>query len=231
MNTLGLNFSAYRLPACRPAVLATAALGVALGVLAVCVVPTWAQYRGGWGSYSSTAAEGQARGMADVVRSAGQANLMNSAAARNYEEARSRALDNRLKNTSTYFQARAENRAARAAEESPPLTSEQLFRIAHRAAPKALTTQELDPFTGTIDWPILLRDESFLNNRASIEQLFGERAREGRDFSYQTLVQIQTEIDAWIATLSARIKEYRPQDFIEAKRFLESLSHQARKTS
>ena len=52
------------------------------------------RYRvGGWGGpsyHASTAAEGAARGMADVVRSAGAANLLNSEAAKNYEDARTK---------------------------------------------------------------------------------------------------------------------------------------------
>ena len=42
--------------------------------------------------------------MADVVRSAGAANLMNSAAAINVETARSAYLDNQIKFTNTYFE-------------------------------------------------------------------------------------------------------------------------------
>ncbi len=62
--------------------------------------------------HSSTAAEGAARGMADVIRSAGDYNLRTSEAARNVEEARSRNLDNRLKSTQTFFEMRRVNREA-----------------------------------------------------------------------------------------------------------------------
>jgi hypothetical protein len=155
---------------------------------------------------------------------------MNAQAAQAYQEARSRELDNRVKNASTYFEARSINRAARAAEDGPPLTSDQLFRIAHRGIPRALTTDELDPITGAINWPLLLRDEQFTGYRVNVEQLFADRAREGRDFSYQTVMELQKAVDAWTTALTARIKEYRSQDFIDAKRFLESVAYQSRKT-
>ena len=66
----------------------------------------------GPGSYhhASTAAEGAARGMADVVRSAGAANLMNSEAAINIEDARSKYIDNRMQATNTYFQMKTVNK-------------------------------------------------------------------------------------------------------------------------
>ena len=63
-------------------------------------------------------------GMANVVRSAGYANVMNSIATQNYEQAYSADLDNRLKYTNTYFEMRRNNKEARggsptATERSP----------------------------------------------------------------------------------------------------------------
>ena len=58
-------------------------------------------------------------GMANVVRSAGYANVMNSIAAQNYEQAYSADLDNRFKYTNTYFEMRRVNQAAQAEARSP----------------------------------------------------------------------------------------------------------------
>jgi hypothetical protein len=68
----------------------------ALLVLAASALPdsAQAQYYGGPGgswyqpSFSSTLEEGMQRGYADIVRSRGMANLMNSQAAKEYELAR-----------------------------------------------------------------------------------------------------------------------------------------------
>ena len=120
---------------------------------AVCVSfagPAEAQW-GGWGrmgGYASTAGQAADYGMAQVIRSQGYANLQNSEAAKNYEDARSKYLDNRLKGTKTYFEMRRYNKEYRQAEEGPRPTSEQLFRLAKDATPKALTPTELDPVTG-----------------------------------------------------------------------------------
>ncbi len=81
-------------------------------------------YGYGWGGYDDggTAAGSYLNGMANVVRSAGYANVMNSIAAQNYEQAYSADLDNRLKYTNTYFEMRRVNQAARAEARSPAPT-------------------------------------------------------------------------------------------------------------
>jgi len=48
---------------------------------------------GGGYHHASTVEEGAARGMADVIRSRGAANMMNSEAAINYEQARKSNID------------------------------------------------------------------------------------------------------------------------------------------
>ncbi len=57
---------------------------------------------GGYGGYgASTAYSASLNGHADVLRARGTYNLMSSMAARNYEEARSRAMDNAVKAIAT----------------------------------------------------------------------------------------------------------------------------------
>jgi len=57
--------------------------------------------------HASTLEEGIQRGYGDVVRSYGMANLLNSEAAKNYEQARRDYIENRLKATQAYFEARS----------------------------------------------------------------------------------------------------------------------------
>ena len=68
---------------------------------------------------ASTVGESHARGMSDIVRSAGEANLNNSAAAQNWAQARSMEMENRLQYTSSYFENRRMNREYTAAERGP----------------------------------------------------------------------------------------------------------------
>ncbi len=156
-----------------------------LGTL-VTVSPTYAQWGGYYGSYyhSSTAAESYQRGFADVVRSAGAANLMNSAAAKNVEEARSQYIDNRLKATKTYFEMKRYNKEYRDANQKPRPTSEQLFRLAKEATPKRLSPAELDPVTGKITWPAALNTEDYATYRDALNGLFATARASQRSWTW-----------------------------------------------
>jgi hypothetical protein len=183
------------------------------------------QAQWGWGGYhASTAAEGYQRGFADVVRSAGEADLNHSAAAQNWEQARSMRMDNHLQYANTYFEMRQINRQARAAEAGPRLSSEQLFRIAQEQAPTRLTSSDLDPLTGDITWPIVLQDTPFAEYRQSLSALFADRAREGGTVTISELTEIRRTADAALATLRDNIRNYPANDYLRARRFLENLS-------
>ena len=207
------------------------------GVLSLAVPRTgYAQpggYYGGPGYYNwgggGTAASNYAYGMASVIQSAGQANLMNSMAAGNYEDAASKDLDNRLKYAQKYFETREVNREGRANELGKPLSSEQLFRIAHQSAPKPLVSTELDPVTGQIRWPIILTDPAYAQYRSTFEQVFQMRAINPGEFTAESYLKLQNAADQWVAALTARIAEYKSQDFINAKKFIESLAYEARR--
>lgn len=175
---------------------------------------------------ASTVGESYARGMSDMVRSAGEANLNNSAAAINYTEARSNELDNRLKGTNTFFEMRRVNREARAAERRPRATQQDLIRYSKAAAPKELSSSELDPITGRVRWPVALLDDAFTEYREQLEPLLEQRAKEGflKSEPRRTATglgrQMQTE-------LKGRIHDYASSDYLAAKNFLVSLTLEA----
>ena len=108
--------------------------GVGIAVLVGGMLPACAQWGGGWGfnrgGYASTAGQAAAYGMSEVLRAQGYQNLQNSEAAKNWEEAKTLEMQNRLRWTETYFDMRKVNREARAAERGPPVTQEQAIRWA-----------------------------------------------------------------------------------------------------
>ena len=176
--------------------------------------------------HSSTAGEGYARGMADVVRSAGDYNLRTSEAAKNYEDARSKDLDNRLKYTQNYFEMRRINKEARAAEQMPRLSNEDAFRLARQASPRPLTSAQLDRLTGRIEWPLILRDSRYSALVESLNRLFAERASSGA--TADTYLKVQKTADDLQAALKKNLDEYKSGDFIGAKKFIDSLAYEAR---
>lgn len=197
-------------------------------LLAVSAGVADAQWWGG-GNFASTAAEGYARGMADVIQSAGQANLLNSAAAGNYEAAYSMYLDNRLKQTKTYFENKQLYQQYKQAQRKPPPTSEQLFRMSQVGVPKALAANQLDPLTGEIAWPLPLQEPRYAPYRDALQDLFKLRADSPADFSYDTYMKVESVKTQFIEAFTANIKNYKPQDWIAAKKFIESLAFEARR--
>ncbi len=165
-------------------------------------------------------------GMADLVQAAGQANLSNSEAAKNYEQASSMNLDNQLKGTQTYFEMR---KIYRKAEDSrfKGLTTEDSWRVAQENTPRRLRSTELDPVTGQIYWPLMFQDPNYQAYRDQLNKLFVQRESSHGGIGYDNYVQIQQATKALLAELNKNIGKYSPDDFIRMKNFVESLSYES----
>jgi hypothetical protein len=179
------------------------------------------------GSYhhASTAEEGAARGMADVIRSAGAANLMNSEAAINVEEARKRYIENREQATQTYFQMREMNKKYRYENRRPP-SQEQLVRISKERLPDRLSESQLDPLTGSINWPAVLRSEPFAESRKRLEELAAARAQTGflTHEHFMEVKQLAQQMKDGLRTITPRVSG---NVSVQARKFLDSLVYEA----
>jgi hypothetical protein len=184
---------------------------------------------GGWGGWGGggTVAGSYAHGYADVVRAAGEAELNDSIAAGNYADARTKEIDNRLKATQTYFQMRDLNKQWTEANKTPALTQEEAYRWAKALAPKRATSSQLDPVTGKILWPIILRSVAYKQPVDLIDALFAARATQGTLDSDQ-FAQVQQAHDEILATMTANAKKYKDMDIIAAKNLIDSLVYEAR---
>jgi hypothetical protein len=173
--------------------------------------------------HSSTWEEGVQRGYGDVVRSYGMANLLNSEAAKNLEQARRDYIENRLKATQAYFERRSYNDSYRRNQRSAPLSMEQYIRLARQQAPERLSVSQLDPFTGTINWPPVLRRPEYAEHRERIERLFGSRA------SGTALVhgQIVKAVEEFALVLKGDIDTFKQPEYILGKNFLDSLAYES----
>jgi len=201
-----------------------------LSVLGILCMAVSAHAQWGWGGAyrPSTAAESYQRGFADVVRSAGAANVMNSAALINVEEARSKNIENDLKATETYFEKKRINQEYREQTKRPRPTSEQLFRLAKEAAPGRPDSTELDPVTGGISWPAALTKADYAENRRTLERLFAERTQSSNQLNLEQSEEIRLNIRAMQDKLKAEITDIPPQAFTQANAFLKRLDHEVR---
>ena len=185
---------------------------------------------GGYPFKASTPAESFARGAADVIRARGEFNLLNSEAAINWEEAKSRAIVNAQDYVDGYFKMRQSNRDYRRAERGPRPTAEDLERYARAVRPTPLSPSELDELTGRVNWPILLRDDHFTPLRSEMEELL-DRWAVSRNlgqvdrFGTDEHLAVRYTTDQMEEVLRQYVRDLPPQDYTAAKRFLRSLEY------
>ena len=191
-------------------------------------IATAQRYGWGGGYHASTAAEGYARGMGDVIRSAGQARVDTSEAAINMTQAKKQEIENRKQWTQTYFDMRRINREARAAEQGPKRTKEDWIRLAQAGMPDRLSPSELDSVGGRLTWPILLRKDEYTKDRAVIDRAFENRATTGT-ISPQDYEAVQQATDSISKQMKKEIRDVSSLDYTTAKRFLRNLTYDSRK--
>lgn len=183
---------------------------------------------GGWGwggTHASTAEQGMMEGMSSMMQAAGARNLMNAQAAGFVEDARRKNIDNRMYGTDAYFQMRKTNREARAAEQGPRPSQEDLQRYARQRAPNRLSPSELDPLTGAISWPSVLREDTYKAYRDQLESLYLKRAEAGYLTGTQR-AEVQQAVEALQADLKKNLRNYAPQEYVQAKKFTEGLNYE-----
>jgi hypothetical protein len=186
---------------------------------------------GAWGGGGGTVAGNYYSGVANAVRAAGDYNLSTSQAYVNMEEAKRRDIENRKEWTDSYFEMRRANADYRAAERGPRGTPEDWVRYAREAAPARLSPGQLDQVTGEIAWPRLLQAAGFKEGREELEHQFAIRADKGGSIGPNGYQQIQEVTNSMIAYLKKNIKSYPTNEYLDAKKFLESLAYEARFTT
>lgn len=208
------------------------ALPIRLSILTLLsVAATVAQAQWGYvDNRASTVGESHARGVSDMVRSRGQANLDNSAAAINVSQARSNEIQNYAAATNTYFQMRAANKAYRAAARPKRATSEDWVRWAKEGAPKPLSPGEFDPVTGKIKWPVMLKADAFVKYRAQLDELFAKRSTSD-SLTIQDFIQVDKLSKSLLEALKSHIKEVPPNLYVQSKEFVKSLAYEVRRQS
>ena len=188
-------------------------------------------YYGGYGygwRHGGTVAGSYMSGMADVVRSAGEYNLNTSEAMKNVEDAREAFFENRNRAQQIWFEMRDRNDAYRAERRGPRITSEQVFRLNAQRAPQRLSEGQIDEVSGELSWPGLLREQIYSPYRVVIDEGFAIRTRSGSFPDYETHKKTVQAVDALAELLRSRIREYEPQPYVEANRFVEALAYDAR---
>jgi hypothetical protein len=124
---------------------------------------------------------------------------------------------------------RATNKAATAAERGPTPTMEQLARYAKEGVPKPLSTSQLNPVSGGLNWPSALQQPGFQAQRNEIDQLLATQARYGA-LGYADQTKVRQTIDVMFDQLKSQIDQIPPMDYVACRSFLRSVNYAATRT-
>lgn len=186
----------------------------------------------GYGGAGSTAFGSAMLGTAAATYAAGSFNLNTSMAARNYQDAYTQWILNQKLREQTYFDMRRMNASYRAELEMmhPHATPQELEEFNHARVPEQLSANELDAARGIIQWPGALNRKEFEDNRTRLEGLFAEAAADphGSGLGTQNYRDIQAAVDEMSDKLHSEIKQFKPDEYIPATKFLKSLAFSAR---
>lgn len=182
--------------------------------------PNYYRYR------AATVGESYARGLAAVTYAQGQYNWLRAGARVFHANAYEHEVSNYDLTVRTYFATRQYNREAVAAERGPRATLADLERFAAQEKPKRLSPSELQN-TGQISWPLLLQTDEFAPFRAEMENAFAKRAANG-SIGLDDHSKVSQTTQVMLDVLQEYVHAVPPMDYTAAKRFIESLGHEAR---
>lgn len=172
------------------------------------------------GGHASTAEEGMARGMSDVIRSRGQAAVDYARAATESEKARRAYQENRNFAVNSFV----ENRAIRDdyRERRSDAKKEKLAAYIKSRQLQPLSKTEFYESTGEINWPIGLMHPHDENGRKQIEALFIERANKG-SLAATEHIRLNKLLNDWVYHVGTHEADFSMSDITEATRFLRRL--------
>jgi hypothetical protein len=197
-------------------------MGLAIIAATGSTAAVWGQWGWGGGYHSSTALEGAYRGLGSMVQSIGQANLLQAQADQINSQTATAQMQAQMQASEFYRQRRAENRAARQAQQRQNRASESAFWRRSTGVPGRMSPSELDPVTGQIDWPELLRASEFSRDRDIVDEVFRRRAEQG-DTGQSMFMDVFNHANAMRGELVRRKDQVDADQFSTSSAFLRSL--------
>ncbi len=163
------------------------------------------------------------------IRAQAEANLAAAKTIHTRQQTASMALDNDLKAASIYFERKAMHDAyhslKKPRERGKP---EDYVRYSQMETPERPANDELEPLRGTIQWPELLQQEEFVEERIELDSLFAHRSRSNQTDTTEFYPQVQDAVQRLRGELKDKIDEISAGEYMQARRFIDSLSYEAR---
>lgn len=166
---------------------------------------------------ASTAAEGYANGMSNVIAAQGQKNVSDSQAAINMTQARSAQIDNQLKSVNAYWE-KKDIYNERQQRELAQIQQQRQTYLA-RYGLKSLTPEEFDRATGVCNWPNVLMQPQYDEFRLVLDKLLKQRAYAGF-LTGDEYMQATAANKNWRNMLAKQRKVYPEQILSDMIRFI-----------
>ena len=166
---------------------------------------------------ASTAAEGYANGVSNIISAQGQRNLSNSQAAINLEQARSANIDNQVKSVNAFWE-KKDIYDQRQQQNFAEIQRQRQFYL-DRHGLQSLTPEEFDRATGTVNWPKVLEQQQYDQYRSVMDKLMKQRSYAGALTSAEYLEATTTNKD-WRAAITKQKGVYPDQILSTMLRFL-----------
>ncbi len=182
----------------------------------------------GGGEAAGTPAGAALHGAADMVRAQGVYNDMTASGMVKVEQARKQYLANQRQWTDMYLmrqrivQGQHEQARLEARARNERYRDEQVF---HVPLPARLTSRELNPSTGRVEWPQALKRDTFALERRGIEELLASRT-DSEGVSERS-EQLADRIGEMRADLRGHIRQLMTPEYLEARKFLDRLALEA----
>ena len=166
---------------------------------------------------ASTAAEGAANGMSNVISAQGQKNLSDSQAAINLTQARSAQIDNQVKSVNAFWEKKgiySEHQQQQFAE----IQKQREFYLSRHGL-TSLTPEEFDQATGVVNWPKVLEQPQYDQYRSVIDKAMKQRAYAGALTSDEYMAVTAANKD-WRAMLAKQRGVYPENILSQMIRFI-----------
>jgi hypothetical protein len=166
---------------------------------------------------ASTAAEGAANGMSNVIAAQGQKNLSDSQAAINMTQARSGQIDNQVKSVNAFWEKKGIYSEHQQAEFAEIQRQRQFYLSKHGLA--SLTSEEFDRTTGTVNWLRVLEQKQYDEYRVPLDKLLKQRAYAGA-LTGDEYIEATAALKGWRAMLAKQKNVYPEQILSQMIRFV-----------
>ena len=167
-------------------------------------------------------------GTAELLRANATANVLNANARTQHLHADRLAMENSVQYLATRLERKRINNETRFGHLHARGEQVRLEKLAaEESLVDAPPRRVVDPITGQVDWPILLRSTYYEKARGPVDQVFHQRSVAGR-INPDHYLPLRDWIERIERELKANVAYYEMEDYLDAKAFLRELIDEAR---